>query len=466
LRGLEVTIRPLSVALDDNRDTRLDSTFFTKEAIEADALIAGKMPSAIADVASEIKSFGAYALTNEFEYQEEGIPFLRGTNYSGDFINFSDVLKVSAEAHSLLHKSEVKPGMVLFSMSGSVGSVAVALDTWKYPINSNQDIAKIVPSDINPYYLAAFLSGKFGAAQVKRLPVGSVQQHIFLWMIERIKVPRLGNDLESRVADLARLAYSTNEGANSYSGTAEAALLSTLGLTNWTPPEPLTYLASSAEVFASGRLDAQFFSPRIQQLIDHLSGSGRTLATVATPRREKFDAVKHGDFDYIEIGDLDGAGTTGSSHVAAYDAPSRATWFVRDGDVITSTVRPIRRLSAQIADFQDGNVCSSGFVVLNPTDVQPELLLTFLRLPVICELMDQFASASMYPSISEADILAIPFPLIDVATEEAVVSAVREGRAARARARILLDAAKRAVEIAIEDSEASALAFLDEIEGA
>src|SRR5690606_14726986 len=116
----------------------------------------------------------------------------------------------------------------------------------------------------------------------------------------------------------------------------------------------------------------------IQHLIDHLSDAGTTIGTVATPRREKFDAAKHGDFVYIEIGDLDGTGTTGSSRVAADEAPSRATWFVRPGDIITYTVRPIRRLSAQIAPDQDGYVCSSGFVVLDPTGVQPELLLTYL----------------------------------------------------------------------------------------
>lgn len=132
-------------------------------------------------------------------------------------------------------------------------------------------------------------------------------------------------------------------------------------------------------------------------------------------------------------------------------------------DIITSTVRPIRRLSAQIDPDQNGYVCSSGFVILEPTGIRPELLLTFLRLPIICELMDLLASASMYPAISEAEILGLPLPSVDDATEKAVVAAVQEGRAARARAHSLLDAAKRAVEIAIEDSEAAALAYLDKM---
>jgi hypothetical protein len=77
--------------------------------------------------------------------------------------------------------------------------------------------------------------------------------------------------------------------------------------------------------------------------------------------------------------------------------------------------------------------------------------------------MDLYASASMYPAISETDLLALPFPTVDSATDNAVVLAVKEGRSARHRARALLDAAKRAVEIAVEDSEAAAIAYLDSV---
>ncbi len=124
-------------------------------------------------------------------------------------------------------------------------------------------------------------------------------------------------------------------------------------------------------------------------------------------------------------------------------------------------MRPIRRLSALIEPPQDGFVCSSGFVVLEPQRVTPEVLLTYLRLPLICELMDLHTSASMYPAISESDLLNLPFAPPDQRTADAVKDSVVRSRAAKARAAALLDAAKRAVEIAIEQDEAAALRFLD-----
>ncbi|KZY39996.1 hypothetical protein A3731_38105 [Roseovarius sp. HI0049] len=81
-------------------------------------------------------------------------------------------------------------------------------------------------------------------------------------------------------------------------------------------------------------------------------------------------------------------------------------------------------------------------------------------------MLDLYASASMYPAVTEAQILGLPFPEIDAAVEAQVVANIREAREAKGQAAQLLEAAKRAVEIAIEDGEDAALVFLDEAEGA
>lgn len=100
-------------------------------------------------------------------------------------------------------------------------------------------------------------------------------------------------------------------------------------------------------------------------------------------------------FYCIEISGLRSDGTATSEIVPLAEAPSRATQKVHQGDIITSTVRPIRRLSAIIASDQHEHVCSYDFVMLNPTAIAPEVLLTYLRLPIACELMDLHTSASL-----------------------------------------------------------------------
>jgi len=221
-----------------------------------------------------------------------------------------------------------------------------------------------------------------------------------------------------------------------------------------------------SEALASGRLDARFFAPRIQALLDFWAVDRRIVADVADPRREKFCPDLCAAFDHSEISDIDGAGAATSTRIAADDAPSRATWHVRAGDIITSAVRPIRRLSAQIAPEQDGFGCPSGFVVVTPRHIAPEVLLTHLRLPMICELLDLYASASMYPAITDSDIFNLPLPHIPDDVANQVTQNVIAAREARGHASVMLQAAKRAVDIAIEDGEAAAMSWLDDSEAA
>jgi hypothetical protein len=161
----------------------------------------------------------------------------------------------------------------------------------------------------------------------------------------------------------------------------------------------LTYISSSSSAGHAKRLDAEFFAPRIRDLIARLGKAGVTIGDVAPARREKFDAGEPGGFDYIEISDLPGDGTVSSTPLDRADAPSRATWHVRAGDIVTSTVRPIRRLSALIEPPQDGFVCSSGFVVLRPERVTPADLRTdgpsHERKHVSGDIGDRFARSTL-----------------------------------------------------------------------
>ena len=290
---------------------------------------------------------------------------------------------------------------------------------------------------------------------------GNVQAHLSLPDAKKLPLPIFGEPMQQLLEDSLIKADASTIRAKQSLAAAEQTLLHALGLDAWQPPEPLTYVRRASEVAAAGRFDSEFFAPRTLQLLARLGAGGRTIRDAAPPRHEEFTAsITAGEFDYIEIGSLRGDGTVGSERLACADAPSRATWRVRDGDVVTSTVRPNRRLSALITPEQTGFVASSGFVVLQPKAVSAEVLLTYLRLPPVCEVMDLHTSASLYPTISETDLLKLPFPKLDQKTCDQVTAAVRAAHTARREAQALLARAQRAVEVAIEQGEPAALALL------
>jgi restriction endonuclease S subunit len=464
LEGLEVSIIPSSVVLGENQIQRLDAKYFAKNALAAEIAIKAGDWTTLGEVSSRIESFGAYALNNEFEYQEEGIPFLRCVNIKSGFVDFGDSLFIDETAHKLLSKSAVKAGMVLITMSGRVGDCAVALDHWNYPINSNQDIAKLTPRGVDPFYLTAFLSSSVGVAQIERMPIGSIQQHIFLWMIEKILIRRFGIELENRIADTVKAAYSLFAANEVKQTQAEAALLDALGLAGWTPPEPLTYTARAADALSAARLDAQYFRPKYDEALALLTAKGNaaelgTLVKLNSRGRQPIYAdaglpvinSKHVRTNTVNLGEDNRFGETGRSPIV-----------IKPGDVLLNGtgVGTIGRAAPYL--FDHDALPDNHVTVIRPDGIDPIYLSVFLNSTLGQLQIEQLIKGSsgqieLYPD----DIAKIIVWDAPDGVQTVVRDAVLSAKALEARSRALLASAKRAVEIAIEDGEAVALAFLN-----
>ena len=264
-----------------------------------------------------------------------------------------------------------------------------------------------------------------------------------------LPIPNSVLDLSDSLNTLVEAAQQKASQARDVFQEAEAILTAALGLDRVDLTPRLFYEDTYAHAASAARFDAEYYSPRMQNVINTLSAGGKTIGDVVSLMKRRFKAIPGKPFDYIEIADIGTAGTAGSNTVAGEDTPSRATWIVKPGDIITTTVRPIRRLSAIILPEQDCFVCSSGFAVLRPRDIEPELLLTYLRLPLVAELLNLHTTASMYPAISTADLLRVPLQIPDERTRTTIASMVRVSLAARAESISLLDEAKNMVENAI-----------------
>ena len=267
----------------------------------------------------------------------------------------------------------------------------------------------------------------------------------------QILVPLPSDDFQKGIEELVHVAEENLASAFEEMSSAEYLLASALGLDGLDLSSSLFYERRFADLITVGRFDAEYFSPRYQRVLQRLAKEDLTIGQVTSVRARTFQPLrpKGGDtFRYIEIGSLTREGQAEPETLEIVEAPTRAKWVVETGDVITSTVRPIRRLSAIITEEQDGVVCSSGFAVLrpNPDSIEPEVLLTYLRLPVICEILDLHTTASMYPAIPIDRLLKIPIGIPSKSIRNKIVAKVRESFATRHEARQRLELAKTKVE--------------------
>lgn len=457
LEGLEATEILYTEVLQADSAFRMDSEFFRRTILRAKnqlerqskfyhlAEISPSIEHPI-EIARAYSDGGGYRVLLAQEVRSNTLMLGEG-NY------------LEAPAETFLKKNKLDVGDIVLTRTGAnFGQCAPVLT--KANLFACADLLILRKGSLPPEYVSTVLNTAQGRLILDRGAYGMAQPHIAPTYLRRVPIP-VFDHIVKPIKDAVRLASHMRDVGLTALSKAEDTLLQALDLDTWNPPEALSYVRASSEAFAAGRLDAQFFAPRVAQLLERLGRDGLRIGDLAPARHERFQPKGEGMFDYIEIGSLGADGSASSEALAMKDAPSRATQHVRAGDVITSTVRPVRRLSGLIAAEQDGAVCSSGFVVLRPEGISAEVLLTYLRLPLVCELMDLHTSATMYPAISEADLLALPIPAIAPAAQQQVSDAVRQAAAARQRAARLLDAARRAVEIAIEDSEAAAQAFLE-----
>ena len=438
---------------------RIDAEYYRPEMLAYESTVQQKLSVKMGAAADFlIGPFGS-SFTVENYTDDRSYRYIRGKDVKPLTLMDNDNVYMPEADYTRLKRYALREDDILVSVVGTLGNSAIVTKESLPAIFSCKSTV-VRPKSLNPKYLTVYLNCEYGSKLLARKERGVIQTGLNLDDLKDLPVFQPSIEFQSRIADAFEESLKQVDLGKAKQAEAETALLSALGLAGWTPPEPLSYTARAADALSAARLDAQFYAPRIRALLDVLGRDGRSLSDIAKPRRDRFSAKKCDTFHYIEIGDVEGGGGLGSTMLDATDAPSRATWHVRTGDVLTSTVRPIRRLSAIVAPDQDRYVASSGFAVLQPTGVTPEVLMTFLRLPAICELMDLYASASMYPAISEADILGLPIPAFSAELSAAVTESVQSAFAARARSRALLSSAKRAVEIAIEDGEAAALGFL------
>lgn len=417
------------------------------------------------NLTESIKSFGAYSLCNQFEYRESGIPFLRAKDIREGFIDFSDVLYIDPEANDLLWKSKVQPETVLFTMSGTVGNTAIAARESDYPINSSQDVAKIRTNQrLNPYYLSVFLQSSYGKRQATRLPVGSVQQHVFLWQLENLVVPLFEDtfqtNLERCFKQVLRL---QREADNSYQE-AQTLLLSEIGLVVWQPRQQLTFVKSYSDMQQAGRIDAEHFQPKYDDIISAIRGypgGWDLLGSLVHMKDRNYKPEDETEYRYIELADIgDNGEITDCMVEEGQDLPSRARRKVAVGDVIVSSIEGSLNRIALIGQEYDQTLCSTGFHVLNSKSLNSETLLVLMKSVVGQLQLKKGCSGTILTAIGRDELDKLSLPIIPSDKQTHIKQKVTESFSLRKQAKHLLECAKRAVEIAIEEDEQTAINWL------
>ncbi len=433
---------------------RLDAQYYQPEYLEImKTLVDLGICKKLEDISKSLESFGAYALTSNIVWRDEGIPFLEANNIKDGIISYEGVRYIDDNVDKILRKSKVSEGQVLLSMSGSVGNAAVASSV-PAKLNSNQDIVKITTeSKISPYYLAAFLNSKYGKMQVLRLPVGSVQQHIFLWQTKSILVPVFSQEIQSQIEGLYKSSLKELENSAACYEQAEDLLLGELELKDFQIPEDLSYIVNYSDAEKVDRVDADYFQPKYDELISKINNqNAKSLLEVVQNVPARFVPKPDESYKYVELANINSSVgvVDGYSEVLGKEAPSRARRLLKTGDVLVSSIQGSLGKTALVDTDQNGSLASTGFFQLRSSEILSEVLLVFAKSIILQWQLERECAGTILSAVPQESLKRLIIPILPRSTQQKIADLVKKSHEARKKSKEQLDEAKRKVEEMIE----------------
>ena len=449
-------------------DIRLDPEFYHPLYLDLERKLSKKNNLPLGDLCYLYDGpFGSELLANS--YSEDGVPALRMQNITNDgLLELGNVEYISEYQADELSKHIAYPGEVVTTKIGFLGYSTVLSKEYKRYF-FRRELTRLEIKDraiLNPYYLATFFNTYFGRQQALRFSSGTTRDRVLLINQRKMLIPLLVQPFQQIICELCKQAYSKIGTSKTTYNQAQTLLLFELGLLNWKPEHHLSFIKNYSDSQQAERSDAEYFQPKYDELVVAIKsyvGGLDTLANLLNIKDKNFTPKEKIQYKYIELANIGGNGEiTGCTTAERQELPTRARRKVNESDVIVSSIEGSLSSIAFIPDEYDGALCSTGFYVVDSDAINSETLLVLLKTFVGQEQLKKGCSGTILTAINKDELGKIMLPIIDDNIQEEIQQKIIESSNLRKQSKHLLECAKRAVEIAIEEDEETAEKWLKE----
>lgn len=459
----------LSSVANNNKSLRIDSTYFVKASEAIDRAL--KKSSHFFLKKTEVVSGPFGSTLKSHSYLKEGVPFVRVQNIKGGFeIQKNEIVYISEKDNDTLKNSQlVVDDLVLSKVGNTIGYYArVDEELQRCNISENNIGIKLSGYHVaRRHYILTFLNSSYGKTLTLRKISGNAQPKLNVSDINDIPIPQKSELFESQISLLITKSRKIKHDSIAIYAQAEALLLASLGLKNFSPSNKNTNIKSFKNSFqTTGRLDAEYYQPKYEDYQKHIFSYSKgwlPLEKICDLKDKNYSPSDEKFFQYIELADIDkSGGITGCSKELGKDLPSRARRKINAGDVLISSIEGSLSSCAIVSKEFENSLCSTGFYVIKSDEINSETLLVLFKSDLMQNILKQSCSGTILTAINKDEFSKIPLPLIDPKTQSQISSLIQESFTLKAKSEKLLEVAKQAVEMAIEESEEKAAAFLQQ----
>lgn len=428
---------------------RLDSEYYQPEYLRSQNRLDSLKTSPLSYVCQVTD--GNHSSISE-NFTEIGVRYLRGQDLTDFFISDSSPVYIPEEIYYKLNRSHIFHNDVLVSIVGTVGLVSIVGKQFD-KLTGNCKIAILHPKKIDPWFLAVFLSSKYGQNQIQRKVAGAVQTGIILKDLSSILIPIVSDKEQAKIRDIAIDAFGNQNNGESLYSQAEDLLLEELGLNNFKIEDDVSYVVNLLDIKSAHRADAEYFQPKYDKLISKLKNVTMLLDILENVPARFNPLEQHSKiFKYVELANIDSSIgiIEGYSEISGEEAPSRAKRVLKTNDVIVSSIEGSFKKVALVNKEQDGFLASTGFFQFRCKEILPEVLLVIAKSLVSQTQLKKQTAGTILTAVPKDALKNIFIPILPKPTQQKIANLVRQSHEARKKAKELLEEAKRKVEEMIE----------------
>ena len=459
--GLECSEIMLS-ALD--RSARMDAEFYQKKFIEYQKLVKqngckmGKLCQFL------IGPFGSSYDTGNY-VDTPGYRYVRGQDVKPFFLQDDAPRYMARQDFERLKRYALEEGDILISVVGTIGNAAI-VQKRELPAIFSCKSTVVRAERTDPYYLIAYLNSKYGRQLLLRRQRGAIQKGLNLDDLKDLEIPHHSPQFARSIREIATASLADLEESRTLYHMAEERLIEGLHFEQRSLSADNTTEKRFSDIAAEGRLDAEYYQPKYDDLFARLHqsptmdlGSMVDITKSIEPGR-----AYYGDtgVPFIRVSDLSPMGVRPPSvHIPHDIEPSIERLYPRRDTILFSKDGSVG-IAYKVEE--DMEAVTSGALlhlrIKEGMDVLPDYLTLVLNSALVRLQAERDASGTVIEHWSLDDIRQIVIPLVPPAVQREIAVRVQESFVLRRSAQQRLDGAVRAVEIAIEQDEMVALSFL------
>ncbi len=411
-------------------------------------------------------------------YRNEGIPFIRVKNCNDIYINEDDLVFLDENIHNENWNTELWIWDIVMSKVWTIWEVSINLKFEKINFSQNNVWIKVNQNLVNSYYLIAYLKSNSASKLIERKQSWNVQQKLVLEDIRDLKIPIPSQSFQEKIQELVIESYKQNELSENLYKEAESLLLSELDLLDYKPKTKNINLVAwySLEVLENhsttnysilkelDRFDAEYWDYSYFEIIDKIKKYKwwfDKLTNLVKVSKKKITLDEEQVYNYIELADINKSNwmVENITEILWKDLPSRARMKIERWSVLFSSLEGSIDKVAIIDSDLENLVASTWFFIFKENILNKETLLVLLKI-FWQKYISREALGTIMSAISNTWIERILLPKIDNSIQKIITGKIQESFTAKTTSKNLLEIAKKAVEVYIEEDESVWFEFI------